>query len=117
MPTHQDFPREEPQQTEELEEFRRSFGVLPRRTPLWLKIAIIPVYLFGSLAAIALLATFTKAVTSAFDFQASSDSVVRTIMSFAPVSEILGGRVTKVVDGDTLYLRVDGNQHVITIYS
>ena len=116
MPTHQDFPRETPQETKELEAFRRSFGVLPRSTPLWLKISFIPVYLFGTLAAIALLATFTKAVTSVFDLQASSDSVVRTVMSYAPVTEILSGRVTKVVDGDTLYLRVDGNQHVIRLH-
>ena len=42
--------------------------------------------------------------------------MVRTVMSFAPVSEVLSGRVTKVVDGDTLHLRVDGNQHVIRLH-
>ena len=116
MPAHQDFPREEPRQTEGPKEFRRSFGVLPRKTPLWLKIASVPVYLFAGFAAIALLVTFTKAVNSAFDIQASSDSVVRTVMSYAPTSEVFSGRVTKVVDGDTLYLRVDGNQHVIRLH-
>lgn len=73
-------------------------------------------YLFGTLAAIALLVTFAKAVDSAFDLQASGDSVVRTVMSYVPVTKILSGRVTEVVDGDTLYLRVDGNQHVIRLH-
>lgn len=91
---------------------RRSLLIHPRETSLWLKIVLTPVFLFSSSAAVALLVTFTAAVT---EFDADFSWLIEAVHG-SPTLEVISGRVVEVADGDTLTIRVAEDDYRIRLY-
>ena len=68
--------------------------------------------IFSSIAAIALLVTFTAAVTKS---AVNLSSIVEAFTE-APTQEVISSRVVNVVDGETLTIRLEGDEYRIRLY-